>query len=745
MQRLLIVAYCFLLAFQSLPAQQPPPPTGETLQRLEFPNSDVREVLTFYSRLSGKRLVYDNTVQGPVNIVVSTPVSKDEALRIIEINLLLNGFTLVPADGDIVKVIGLSKNPRTAGVPIYSESDQIPDGDAVISFLFKLRSADATEVQQMLSQYVAPSLYTSIVALPKSQAILVTESTPVIRGLLKIIHEVDVRSAEVVDEFVKLERADAKDVVEKLEKIFEKTVTPGAPPAAVAARPVPIPEGAPPVPTEMGTPSSGSLTEDSIIVGKIKLTADVRTNRIHVVTRPVNMPFVRKLIREFDSDVPFGVPTKRPLKYVSAGEVLDVVVKAITEPGVKAEDSGGGTSGTTGSTQQRNSNQSFSSRGSSFGGYGGYDSGGTGFSEELSTESRDTVPTAVTVGNTKIIADRRANTIIVLGNEEVKGKIFKLLDEIDVRAPQVMLNTVIGELTLTNDQKFGVDYLLHAADNKNDWSKRGVAGILRNTTAPILDPKTAFKASDFAATGGLTGFISATDSLEIIVQLLESTGRFRVTNRPMIFASNNKKAVIASGQEIAVPTQTLSSLTNTTVDTVTGVPSVSSNVNFKRVALQLEVVPLINSDREVSLEIVQKLDSVVPGADRNVGGSEVPTISTRQLKTSVSVANRSTLVLGGLITRSDGKNSSGIPLLSKIPGVGALFRSNKLEKSRSELIVLIRPVVTLNPVEDADAVQREQERLMIEPNLEATLDATTPDKALKQVAPAATPNFRYEK
>ena len=81
-------------------------------------------------------------------------------------------------------------------------------------------------------------------------------------------------------------------------------------------------------------------------------------------------------------------------------------------------------------------------------------------SEELSTEPIDTAPKAVTVGNAKLIADERANTIIVLGNREVVVKVEKILDEMDVKAPQVALSTVIGELTLNNDEEFGVDYFL---------------------------------------------------------------------------------------------------------------------------------------------------------------------------------------------------------------------------------------------------------------------------------------------
>jgi type II secretory pathway component GspD/PulD (secretin) len=92
-------------------------------------------------------------------------------------------------------------------------------------------------------------------------------------------------------------------------------------------------------------------------------------------------------------------------------------------------------------------------------GYGSSSTGSTlNISEELATEPVDTAPQAVTIGNAKLIADQRANTIIILGNREVVVKVQKILDQMDVKAPQVALSTVIGQLTLSNDEEFGADY-----------------------------------------------------------------------------------------------------------------------------------------------------------------------------------------------------------------------------------------------------------------------------------------------
>ena len=691
---------------------------------MQYPNSDVKEVLALYERLTQKKLVYDNLVQGPVNIVISTPVSRAEAIQIIEINLQLNGFTLVPAsDPGILKVIGANKNARSAGLPILSDFDQLPEGERVVTFVFKLRYVDPQELQPLLAQYISPGSSTSLLALPKSQMLLVTENTSVIRGLAKIIREIDIPPAEVISEFIPLERADAKDVIEKLEKIFEKKEAQGAASARLPGNQPPV--QVPGVPQEGAAPTleiqARTLSEDSVVAGKIKLTADIRTNRIHVITRPENLPFVRKLIHEFDLDVPFGEPSKRRLRYVSASDVLDILVKAITEPGMKSEDSGG-TSQKGGSSNTKSNNS---------GGNGGM--GGTGsslnVSEELTATAVDTTPRAVTVGNTKIIADPRENTIIVLGNMQVQQKLFKLLDEIDVRAPQVTLNTVIGEFSLSDDKNLGVDYLFHP-NNPNATGTSGISmsaiarrwALTQFTGAGVLTDA----ASSLGAGKGITGVLSPTENLDVIVNALESTGRFRVTNRPMIVARNNEKAIVASGEQIAVPSSTLSNVNTGT--TLNNTASVSASVQYQPVELKLEVVPLINSDREVSLDIVQKLDSD-SGKTTNVGGSLIPTITTRYIKTKVSVPDRCTVVLGGLIKKSTQDGAAGVPLISRIPVLGYLFKNTTKNNDREELIILIRPVVTNSPAEQIKNSQDEQRHLFIEPNVESTLVEPTPKPA----------------
>jgi type II secretion system protein D len=751
-------------AFQSQPGPAPLPPgpgNGVTVTPqsggadqvwLQFPNTDIQPILKLYGQLTGKHLVYDNTVAGTLSIDISKPVSTDEAIRIIETSLYLNGFALVPTEGNIVKVVGAAKNPRNYGINIYSDITQVPENLEVVSVVFQLQYADSNDVKKIVDQYVSNSIYTSTVPLPG--ALIVTESSVMLRNIAKVIAAADVPPAEVVSRFFPLQRANAKDVVDKLTKLFDRGAQQGSGPAAPPGEP-PRPmllqaNGQPAPPGSAVIPAAATgLAEDSIIIGKIKVDYDERTNRVHVITRPVNMPFIEDLISQFDSDIEFGEPVKRPLKYVSASDILEVVVKAITEPGMKAEDEGGENGTTTAKSNTNEPTNSTTGEGGA-GNENGGSGGGLSITEGLETPTVDTTPKAVTVGNTKIIADPRENTIIILGNEEVKQKVFTLLDQLDVRSPQVMLNTVIGEFTLNNDSNEGVDYLLHYPSGSlsnllnsvtGSGSSTGIGntsflngnsgvGITQFTGSPLLSNA----ASALGAGSGFSAAIGATNSLDVIVNALESTGRFHITNRPMIYASNNKKAIIVSGEEIAIPTSTLSNLTSSS-GVAGSTAAVQSSVDYKQVALQLEVVPLINSDREVSLDILQKLDSP-SGATQNVGGSLIPTITTRYLRTNVSVPNKATVVLGGLITKTVGGSNSQIPLLGRIPVLGYLFGNKTRQSDRSELVILIRPVVTTTPDEMADESHVERNRLLMEPDVDSTITPHTSET--KSV------NFRYQ-
>ncbi len=744
---------------------------GDTV-RLQLPNTDVRDVLdNYYAPLVGKRVIYDNTLQGQLTIFINAPVQRDEAIRILENNLMLNGFNIVAGENDIVRVLSGAKNPRFYGPPILSDPAQLPDGDQVVSFLIKPRYIDIQELNQVLGQYIQlQKPYTSFIALPKTGAILATEDSPTLRRLLPIIEALDVAPATVIDKFVKLDRADAAKAVEFVNAVLGRdksgggtSAVPGAPgnvntPGGVQRRPirrlneegVPVQDGVPPgfQPSPGLQSAIAALSEGNLTAGSVNIQADIRTNRVHIVARPSDFPFLERLIREFDANTPFADPVRRSLRYVTASDMLPILVQSLQEQG--APDAGGqnGANGLananrTGNTNNRsNAGGGFGSgsgtlggnsagnnslfRGGSGGDSSGTSTGGLGTSN-LQTSQVSDQPQAAVVGTTRLIADPRTNSISILGGAEARDKVDRLLTLLDVPTPQVMIEVFIGELSLTNSEQFGLNYLLRTGKNAQITTNNSglvlPGTVVQTSTTATGGTSTAATAVNLAAIaaqsvagfGGVAGTVAISRYFAATVTALENTGRLKTISRPIIFTSNNKAATILSGQEIAVPTGQVSGLNSTGTST-----ALTSNIQYRRVALQLDVVPLINSANAVTLDIVQQVNSLA-NSSTAVNGTQIPTISTRAVKSTVTVPNQGTVVLGGLITQSETRNVGGVPYLSHIPLVGELFKTRTRDNPRNELIILIRPTITNTAAQLLKVREKEENHLYLEPGLDEQL------------------------
>lgn len=766
------------------------------VEDLQFPNTDVKDVLDFYSKRTGRKLIYSNQLVGSIYLTVSG-VSRADAIKIIEMSLAMNGFYIVPTeDPTIWRVTGVGQNPKTVGVPFIDREELLPADDQVVMFLFRLKFQDPTELAQTISQGVLmqnQAGFTSVVPLQKANSLLVTETSSNIRTLIRVVRAIDVEPATVVSEFISLTHAQAEDVVTNLEKLFEKPQTqqqgavPGAPMQPRVQRTVTDAQGNP-LPTTGGAPADGAVsieinggtglgpTEDNIVIGRVKLTADKRTNRIHIVSRPINMDLIRKLVLEYDANVSLPQPFVRPLRHRPVQEVIDAIAAAIADPGDKS--GAGGTTGTGAAGQgqrpatgaggaQTTSNFGNNRFQNNTGGGGGFDSGGGSGStigESLSVQQVDTQTTSLQVGKSTIIADLRNNSIVVVGTQDVKDKVSMLLDELDVRQAQVMIHTVIGELRLNRNENYGLEYILKnggvltSAGTGGGTTDPGTGGGTNTNTSLVgfneagqgvlnlnnlLSQQNVTRIAT-AGSGGLSGFVMAGNSFDAVVRAFESNNRFRVVTRPSIFTSNAKRAVITSGEEVPVPTQIQSSFQNTN----NGIVS-NSSIQFKPIELRLEVLPLINSDRDVSLEIVQNVSE--RAGSTIIDNNAIPNISRRALKTYVTVPNNGTLILGGLIKESKDFTRSGIWGLSRIPLIGPIFGSTNKDKVRTELIVMMRPIVTFAPDDTAKLREKTFEAFAIPPDLESAImpigvwDKVPKAKVVKPLPRSSRPALRSER
>ena len=157
-----------------------------------FQVANVADVLLDYGKLTGKKILCDNTVQGQVEFAVSADEGVDRRVELIEKALFLNGFKLVEIGDDVVAVIGLGKPVRNVGVPLYTKPEEIPGGQRVFSYLFKLEHGNAQEVAGFLTQYIPPDAATAFTPDKGSNTLLATGQTSVIRSVIRLVAALDV-------------------------------------------------------------------------------------------------------------------------------------------------------------------------------------------------------------------------------------------------------------------------------------------------------------------------------------------------------------------------------------------------------------------------------------------------------------------------------------------------------------------------------------------------------------------------
>jgi len=659
---------------QDLPAvPQPATSSNETIS-IQFPHTSVAEVLTVYEKLTGKRIIRDSNLAGPeLSIMVADPVPQGEAISLIESSLLLNGYTLIPVDGKTVKILGPSRPPRSEGLPLYLEEAQLPqDGDKLVSFYKPLRFLSPAEAISILQGVVQLNTYGSLVAVPNTGAIVITDKTPIIRKALALLEVVDHEPTQIITEFIPLQRANVEKVVETLNQMFAG----GAAGASGGGQP---PQGA-----QGAVVSSGG--EAHMLSGKAQFIAEKRTNRILMIVKAENYKYLRELISKLDQPMESDQPLVRPLNYLSVTDLFPVLVDMLKGKDDAEKSSSSSTNAQAQSTPQpQGQNQ-----GGSSGGMNSSSGSAVANSPDRLTEvARQSAPQSATIGSTSIIADASANSVIVYGPPENKAKAKQIIDLLDQRPKQVYLAAVIGQLQLTEGMEYGASWFTKL---NTGGSNNIVGAALNNTFAGALTNLVASSLTNAinafpSNLTGLTVYGTVAEGISTYARLLETTGKFRTLSRPVVYTSNNKKATIFSGQNIPVPTSTLTS----TTPGIQG-SSIQANIQYQPVVLKLEVIPLINSDREVNLVIAQHNDKV--GTYVNIGGNSVPNIFTQELTTTVRVPNGSTIVLGGLITDDKTTDESGIPYVGRIPLIGPLLGGlNKKIRSRSELVVMIQPIV----------------------------------------------------
>lgn len=670
--RCIILLAAGILSGMPLFAQQPAGKEPDATIQLQFPNNGIGDILGIYELLTGKPVVKESGIFDgkPISLVTAKPVTQLEAIELIESCLQLNGYVIAEApDGKSVRISLATANQAniSRGLTVSQTPEDLPKGHAMASYFLKLKHLDPSEGSTTLWSHLGLNTFGRLTPVASPPGILITENADNIRQILRVAAVLDVPQdkSHMRTEFYPLKFADAVVIGQVLTSTF-------------TAR-----QAIPPLTTDTMGDAETRTPARLVTAVPPRVVADDRLNRIMVVALEADQLYAARLIKEFDQPIKEVAPLERRLKYVFVDQILPVIADVIQDTGTGSSTLAAGEVVRTrrlpvassdpatlaGRPRRPNAQRE------------GGSTAPVGYEDQLVPPEETAPPLSVLVGKTRIVADVQANKIIAYGPREDIAKITSLLDRLDHRPPQVYLATIIGQLTLGNDINFGVDYLREfKAGGNGEYSGAFLSNL--NVLRAIPDVRNPVTTA-ISPLPGLNVYGQIANGVNAYINALEGTQRFKVLSRPSIYAANNKKAVITSGSRIPVPTSSITDLVNTS--------SVRTNIAYQDVVLKLEVIPLINSNREVSLTIAQVNDTVI--GQQTVAENSVPIIATERLLTSVTVANRSTIVLGGLISENEEKSTSGIPVLSRIPVLGHAFKSTKSKKARKELLIFIQPVV----------------------------------------------------
>ena len=285
----------------------------------------------------------------------------------------------------------------------------------------------------------------------------------------------------------------------------------------------------------------------------------------------------------------------------------------------------------------------------------------------------------------RITADSVNNTLLIYASQEQYSIIEQTVRQIDQPQLQVAIDATIAEVTLTDDLQYGVQSYIMS----RDLGLKPNTGSFGNSAASAV----VGAAGDVLLNRALPGFnflVGSATTPRGILSALHAVTDVKVLSNPSLVVIDNQIATLQVGDEIPIQTGSATVLT--------GNNTVANTTDYRSTGIILRVVPRINANGNVRLDIEQEISNPVSGSSSSSSSSTstnslTPTVSTRKVRSSVAVASGQTVLLAGLISDTQNRTRGGIPVLDQIPGIGDIFTQNEKTIKRTELIIFIRPKI----------------------------------------------------
>ncbi len=646
-------------AWAQAPATRPAAVRADTQVTLNFVNAEIDAVTRAMAAMQGKTIVVDPRVKGQITLYSDQPLRPAEAYAQYLSALRGLGFAVVDAAG-LLKVVPESE-AKVQATGVLLDGQRVK-GDLILTQVFSLKHENANNLVAVLRPLV--NVNNTINANPGNNSLVITDYADNLSRIAKIIAALDTPAATDI-EIIPLKHTVASDVAALVQKLGD----------GAAAAPGVAP---------------GSAGGSSVL-------ADPRGNALIVrAANPARLMALKALVLKLDQPSADASSPIRVvhLKNADASKLAQVLRAAFGQSG-SAGGSGGGTTGglSSGIAAAPSSVPTVSPTGNSAGGNaGGLSVGGTvAASANPSTGGM-------------VQADPATNSLIITAPEPLYRQMRVVIDQLDGRRAQVYVEAMIVKLDTSKSAQFGVQWQ-NIFGNKGDSTLTGAGTNFGSGTSNIVN-------ATGAVAGGIDGITTAITqggapaglnlgvlkkfgqyyTLGALANFLEQEGGGNILSMPTLVALDNEEAQILVGQNVPFLTGSYAQSTGTGSSV-----NPFQTVERKDVGLILKVKSQIGEGGTVRMVVTQELSSI--GSQSAQG----PITNKTSVQTTVSVDNNDLLVLGGLMQDEYTDGNSGVPGLSKIPVIGNLFKGENRKRTKSNLMIFLRPVV-MRGADEANAL-----------------------------------------
>lgn len=312
----------------------------------------------------------------------------------------------------------------------------------------------------------------------------------------------------------------------------------------------------------------------------------------------------------------------------------------------------------------------------------------------------------------RLTLDEPRNALIFQGSATDWGRLLPLIRQMDRAPRQVMIEVTVAEVTLTDNQDFGVAW--KAFTNSGKFDGRLQSGTLLSGTGG----------------SGLTYLLDIAGQTRATLSALADSGRVNILSTPRLMVKSGEEANFDVGTE--VPTITSQATSGITTGGNTGI---IQSVQYRKTGILLNIKPTVYSDDRVDLELRQEVSEAQPvGADAAV---KSPAIFNRSYTTSLSLKDGSAILIAGLMSQKQTNSNSGVPYLKDVPVLGNLFKSQSRSRNKTELVLMVVPYIIETDGEAAELSRTLSQRFELIDLPRATTAPEVPVQPSQPVVPAA--------